>query len=351
MDPRPAETPLCAPVLVVGTGRCGSTALSAAAALHPSWLSLSELFSPFLPEPFPPGELPGPAFEGLISDPRLDMRLALTHHLEPPEFLYPVDGGGRYTRETGVPPLSVVALPHLVGVGDELLEELRGEVRAWPPAPAAAHFRRLLDGLARRFGKSRWVERSGGSLAFLGPLLDAFPDAKVVHLWRDGLACSASMSRHASFRLALVRREMRRRFGVDPYLTPERPPALLASELAACLPERFDPEAFRALDLPLSKFAGLWSSQLLMGLERLAALPADRLLHLGFEELLGDPGGTLARLARFVDGDVPEPWLARAAALIRPERRSPPPPDPGARVQRIVAEGHRQLRRAGVPGV
>lgn len=350
MDPRPAEIPLRAPVLVVGTGRCGSTALSAAAALHPCWLSLSELFSAFLPDPFPAGELTGPAFEALISEPRLDMRLALAHRLEPPEFLYPVDGGGRYTRETGVPPLSMVALPHLVGVGDELLDELRVAAHAWPPAPASAHFRRLLDGLARRFGRSRWVERSGGSLAFLGPLLEAFPDAKVVHLWRDGLDCSVSMARHASFRLALVRREMRRRFGVDPFLTAERPAALLASELAPCLPERFDPEAFRALELPLAKFAGLWSSQLLMGLDRLAALPPGRLLHLRFEELLDDPRGTLARFARFVDGEVPEPWLTEAAALVRPERPESAPPDPGARVRQIVAEGHRQLRRAGVPG-
>ncbi|MFN8010575.1 MAG: sulfotransferase [Holophagaceae bacterium] len=350
MDPRPTEIPLRAPVLVVGTGRCGSTALSAAVALHPSWLSLSELFSAFLPAPFPPGELTGPAFEALISEPRLDMRLALAHRLEPPEFLYPVDGGGRYTRGTGVPPLSMVTLPHLVGVGDDLLEELQAAVRAWPPAPAAAHFRRLLDGLARRFGKSRWVERSGGSLAFLGALLDAFPDAKVVHLWRDGLACSVSMARHASFRLALVRREMVRRHGVDPYASPERPPDLLAGELAACLPERFDPEAFRALDLPLAKFAGLWASQLLMGLDRLAALPAERLLHLRFEELLGDPRGTLARFARFVDGEVPESWLTEAAALVRTERPESPVPDPAARVRHIVAEGHRQLRRAGVPG-
>jgi putative sulfotransferase len=244
----------------------------------------------------------------------------------------------------------MACLPHLGGTGDDLLEALCAEVRTWAAAPVGHQYRRLFDGLARRFGRRRWIERSGGSLAYLGPLLEAFPEARIVHLWRDGLACSASMARHSPFRLGLMRREMVRRFGVDPYASTVRPPALLASEYAGVLPESFDPAAFRGLDLPLSKFAGIWSSQILHGTARLAEVPAERVLHLRFEDLLADPSGQIRHLSAFIEGEAEEGWIREAAGLIDPGRTTPPPLQADARTRRLIEEGRRILRAAGVPG-
>ncbi|MBK8726259.1 MAG: sulfotransferase [Holophagaceae bacterium] len=349
--PKPKVERLREPVLIVGTGRCGSTALSEVVATQPRWLSLSEVFSSMVPDIFPPGAIDGPRFEALLCEPRRDMGVILANHLEPSEFLYPIDGGlGRYTRETGIPPLAMVCLPHLTGLGDDLLDELRAEVRGWSPAPAGEHYRRLFDLLARRFGAERWIERSGGSLAYLGPLLEAFPEAKVVHVWRDGPDCSASMAKHGTFRLALVRREMVRLFAVDPFESAERPASLLESEYGALVPEAFDGEVFRRLDLPLAKFAGMWSSQLLLGLGLLAGLPREQVLHIHFEELLAQPEAHVRSLARFIDGEADEAWVASAAKLIRPGRRTPGPARLDERTRRICEGGRALLREAGVPG-
>ena len=49
-------------VIVVSTGRCGSTMLSNMLRLNPEILSLSEFFSLLMPDPFPAGELDAAAY-------------------------------------------------------------------------------------------------------------------------------------------------------------------------------------------------------------------------------------------------------------------------------------------------
>ena len=92
---------------VVGTGRCGSTLLSDALALHSDVLSLSELLAGLGPAAFPEGTISGQEFWALLtSRAGLASRL-LRIHAEPSEVLYPVDGGRRFDRASGVPSISI----------------------------------------------------------------------------------------------------------------------------------------------------------------------------------------------------------------------------------------------------
>jgi putative sulfotransferase len=337
-----------APVLVVGTGRCGSTALSEVIRTNPRWLSLSELFSSLTPGAFPERPLSGSEFAAMLARRRLDYRVLLANRLEPQEFLYPVDApGARFTRETGVPALAMTTLPHLDGAGDELLDEICDEASAWGSEPIAAHYRRLFERLRGRFGAETWIERSGGSLDYIDSLLEGFPGARFVHIYRDGTRCVLSMSRHATFRMLVLRMRLTMRFGVDPFDSDERPAALTTGSLAHLLPERFDAEAFMGDGFPLWWFAGAWTSQIARGLEALASLPPERVLHMRFERLLAEPVEQVGRLQAFVDGDVDAGWARAAASLVVPGRsRADGELDSTARA--IVARGEKILRDAGL---
>jgi putative sulfotransferase len=335
------------PILVVGTGRCGSTALSDVIRTNPRWLSLSELFSSLTPGAFPSGPLTGAEFASMLAQRRLDYKVLLANRLEPPEFLYAVDSPRtRFSRETGVPALTMTTLPHL-DEGDELLDEICADVAGWSSAPIGAHYRRLFDSLCNRFGAERWIERSGGSLDYLSSLLDLFPDARFVHVYRDGTSCVLSMARHATFRMLILRMRLTMRFGLDPFDVDERPPALTEGSLGDLLPERFDAQAFMGDRFPLWWFAGVWTSQIARGVTALASLPPERVLHMRFEDLLAEPLEQVARLASFVDDEVDATWARRAAAHILVDRpRAAGELDSTARS--IVARGEKILRDAGL---
>jgi hypothetical protein len=58
--------------------------------------------------------------------------------------------------------------------------------------------RRLLQHLQRQRAAQRWVLKAPGHLFSLGPLLERYPDAKVVQTHRDPLRVMASMASHAT---------------------------------------------------------------------------------------------------------------------------------------------------------
>ncbi len=60
---------------------------------------------------------------------------------------------------------------------------------------AAAIFDAIFSALAADAGKTRWCEKSPQNLQHLRTLAAAFPDARIVHLVRDGRDCAASLHR------------------------------------------------------------------------------------------------------------------------------------------------------------
>jgi hypothetical protein len=319
------------PIFIVGTGRCGSTMLSNMLRQHPYILSISELFSFVcdiggrIPDLFPQEPIDGHRFWELISAITPRVSLALRHGVAMPEVLYPHDSpGARYSSETGVPAVLQVALPHLTDDHDALFDELREPVSSQPLAPIRAHYEHLFGWLQRRFGKRVWIERSGGAFVIIEPLYATFPDARFIHIVRDGRDTAISMREHVGFRLFLLMSMLTEMLGVDPHESTDRtnidrvPPPL-----RAFLPESFDVDAFRDYRVPLALCGGLWSQQIGNGLNILGGLPTERVLTLRYEDFLTDAGTQLDRLAAFLDEEfVDKDWSARCAAGVRQPRSS-----------------------------
>lgn len=312
------------PVLVLGTGRCGSTLLSAMLRDHPTFLSVSELFS-FLTDlgleisrALPDAPLDGAAFWSLLADPRPRQSILLRHGLQMDEVIYPWEGG-RFTAAAGVPPVLQAMLPHLEPHNpDVLFDLLAANVPSWPFRAAADHYRALFALLAEVHGRRSWAERSGGSLRVAARLLRAFPEARVLHVVRDGRNTALSMSRHIGFRMALIAAQQLELLGVDPYTSTDRSEEDdLPDDLVALLPERFSAEAFRAFNLPTMLCGHYWSGEIVEGLQTLSAVPAGRLLTVRYEDLIEAPGPTLERVAAFLDPEIDaSDWVRSSAARV-----------------------------------
>lgn len=179
-------------VFVVGTGRCGSTLISNILRLHPRIASISEFFS-FITDlgcqvstAFPSHEVDGVWLWRLISTAWPRQNLMIRHDVAMDEVLYPFQGGGahRFDRNSGVPAISQVTLPHLSGEPDALLDELEPLVCALPNGTPGTLFAQLFELLAVRQGSDVWVERSGGSLRIAHRLIEHFPRALRSHCSR-----------------------------------------------------------------------------------------------------------------------------------------------------------------------
>lgn len=312
------------PVLILGTGRCGSTLLSRALRAHPAALSVSELISFVtdlgmrIPRAFPEGVIPAAVFWDILATPQPRQGLLLRHGLQMDEVIYPWDHG-RYTPETGLPPILQALVPHLDPTDpDTLFDAMGAFVQTLPPARLGDHYRALFGWLMARMGRRTWVERSGGSLRVAARMLQLFPEAQVIHLVRDGRDTALSMSQHIGFRMAMIAGQQVDFLGVDPFESDDRgEEADLSAELHALLPERFSAAAFDAFDLPVSLCGHYWSGEIVAGLRALSALPPDRLWTLRYEDLLADPRGSFAVLDGILDPEGAQPgWVEASAALV-----------------------------------
>lgn len=306
------------PVFVVSTGRCGSTLVSNMLREHPTVLSLSELFVHLLPDGFPPGEISGAEFWALLSTPKRRWTFLFQQGLEVTETLYRPGGGARFTAKTGVPPILMVTLPHLTEKHEQLYDELAEWIPGGPRQSARAHYDTLFAWLCERFGKRRWIERSGSSSGWIHETLAAYPEARFVHLFRDGRDTALSMSRHAGFKFALVTRRLAGRLGADPYNDGEKPAVKPPRALVPYLPDTFDRRRFVDLDVPPEEYGRSWSRTVVQSLDQLDRLGPDRVLHVSYENLVGDPRAQLRRIAAFADVEAGPDWLDTAGALARP---------------------------------
>lgn len=314
------------PVFVVGTGRCGSTLVSNILRTHPGVLSLSEFFTfvtdlgTLIPPAFPAGVIDASHFWSILSTPYHKQNLMLRTGVAMDEVLYPCTPTSRFHAESGVPAILQTTLPHLTPDHDALFDEVRAYVLAQPPAEIQQHYTHLFEWLQRRFQRRVWVERSGSSIRIIERLHRHFPDARFVHIVRDGRNCALSMSKHYGFRMVMLAFQLTEIMGCDPFEDDNRAGVDdLPDDLYPFLPEHFDPAAFRAYDAAPSLYGHYWSGEIIQGLEVLSHLPVEQVLTLHYEDFLTDCVSTTGRLIRFIDPPLTdEDWLRQVTRLIRP---------------------------------
>ena len=332
------------PIFVVGTGRCGSTLLSNMMNLHPSILSLSEFFVSLSPYGFANKSLDGRSFWEMLSTPRAKVDLMMKHRIGIPEFLY--------DSNEGVPPILLMTLPHLTDEPEVLYEEVKAYVLALPEDAISNQYIRLFEYLKAKFNKDIWVERSGGSLRFIAKLAELYPNAKFVHMYRDGRECAMSMRRHNAFRLTMVQSLVKEAIGKDPYLDSiSEAEAERLGELSKLLPDRFDREAFLQLQIPIERFGSLWSSQIVQGVQYLSQIPSSNVLHLSYENLLSNPVVELRAFMQFVlpDQEDQEAYIHDAAKLVQTDKKESwrgLPEEEQVRLNRACKLGLRLLKYA-----
>jgi hypothetical protein len=329
---------------VVGTGRCGSTMLSRILHGHPDVLSLSEFFGAMYFSSNNLNELPdmdGEEVWQVMSAPDPFMDSALRAGLPMSEIVYP--RGGRFTLYTGIPKICGIVLPSLTDDPDALYDRLAAEVPRWGRRSAAGHCLALFGFLADVLDRTVVVERTGLSLPYVQMLHEDFPQARFVHLYRDGPDCALSMSRHPAFRYFTFFRAAALEAGLpwpSPYITIL---ASLTEEFAGILPSPVDAERFMAYPLPLIWFGEQWAQATTTGMAALREMPGDLWMSLRYEDLLAEPEAELTRLAEFA-GVPPSPdWLAAGQRLIHQRRtgtaRASLDPDTLRALERVCAPG------------
>ena len=305
-----------APVFVFSTGRCGSTVVSQMLNRHPDILSLSEFFSVLGLKAFPGRKVTGDWMWRLYSEP--SARTAITAREYPGGLLYPFDDPAARFEIATLPPIMAVTLPHLTDRCEELYDEAENFVRAQPRALPGDHFRALFNWLCGRLGKKVWIERSGGSLFMASRLLRHFPEARIVHLFRDGRETTLSMSRHPPTRLGLAVMRRARRRGVDLYRLLERLERSdrLTYMLVAWSRQRSNVDTLLSEQITLSEVAGFWRNMIETGNRVFGHLGPDRLFNLRFEDLQHNAEREALRLVRFISPELENPtWLADVAGI------------------------------------
>lgn len=319
------------PTFIVGTGRCGSTMLSNMLREHPFILSISEFYSHIIDyggrieRAFAQERLDGQEFWDLISAIAPRESLLLRHDLSISEVLYPYRSPqSRFSKETGVPAILHVTLPHLTDRCDELFEELGKKVICWPSSTIRQHYDRLFDWLRQRFDKKIWIERSGGTFVIFDRLFATFPDARFIHIVRDGRVASRSMADHRAFRLFLIAELLTDLLNVDPYENNDRSRVQkLTPEMLKFLPESFDAQAFTEYRPSLQIWGELWSKLIIKGIGILKNLPPWQVLTLRYEDFFTAPRENLQKLAEFLGPEYMDPiWEEKAVQVIRHPRFS-----------------------------
>src|SRR5262249_34040512 len=160
--------------------------------------------------------------------------------------------------------------------------QLAAEVPGWPARSAASQYRALFSYLADHLGRTVVVERSGASLVMVRLAHELYPDARFVHLYRDGPDCALSMSRHPGFRRETLLRAALRRPGLQ---WAEEAEAALPAEFAGLIAPPIDIERLMAYPIPLDLFGrGWWSPMIEAGAAALNDLPPGRWTGLRYED-------------------------------------------------------------------
>jgi hypothetical protein len=309
---------------VVSTGRAGSTLLSRILHEHPDVLSVSEFFAALMGVlrrlPYPGHEMDGEELWRIVAKQDHIADALVENGMQSPEMFYPY-GRGRFTPQTGIPIICHSTLSLLSDDPDALFDRLAAEVPGWPRRPAADQYRALFAHLAAMLGRSVVVERSGGSLVELEIIRREFPEARLVHMYRDGPDCALSMSRFPMFQIGIVLYRAAREAGLGGLEKWDEIMAVLPERYAGLLTPPYDFSRLAEFEFDPPFFGGMWSEMMKYGVKILSGVPTGRWDTLCYADLLRDPAAELTRLAAFIGVQARPEWLAAASRLIDPSQQ------------------------------
>ena len=328
-----------APVLVLSTGRCGSTMVSEVLNTHPDVLSLSEFFANVGLKAFVRKRPSGKALWKICQRHSPGLRAMLDGEARD-KVLYPFDNPQARFSPRNVPSLLCITLPHLTPDFESLYDEMEPAVRARPKAASADQYRFMFDWLRGRLNRRVWVERSGGSLLFGRRLITLFPEARVVHIFRDGRDTALSMSQHPAFRLGPALIPRLQRLGIDLY----GGDPLRGLNVLSLIKLRFiNMKKLSGQTSGLEAYGDMWSRMVMSSRSYLSALPPEQILSLRYEDVLQNPRDKLRELITFIDPSlVDDAWLNSASRI---PRQNP------SRVSSLDAETQQRLTEACAPGL
>ncbi len=342
METASGSKAMAPPVFVVSTGRCGSTMLSDMVRLHPRMLSVSEFLACLADRALVGGAMDGKAMLRRFGTLAPVGKALVRNGLLVSEYLYRFGPDSRFGPHD-VPAIMGATLPHLSDDPEALWDELVPVVRSWGRDTPAGHYRHFFEWLARRFDRDIWIERSGASLFYVPALASLFPDARFVHIHRDGRDTAMSMQRHHIFRLYANVASALKRVGLDPFSPANWPGTSPWMPWFTPLRFRFfSAKRFQEREMGLPLFGWLWSNMIERGTRHLAALDADRVLTMRYESVLESPREEMSRFIDFVGPQFRDAkWLDRICEL---PRRKPPS------WSRLTPELHDPLAEACAPG-
>jgi hypothetical protein len=336
-------------VFVVGTGRCGSTLLSNMFRQNENMLSISEFFAfttdlgTLIHKSFPKGEVSAAYFWEVIGSPHAKQNLMLREGIAIKEVLYEVTEHSEFNLETGVPAIMQTTLPHMSDGADDLYYELKEYVLSLSNNSISDFYSLVFEWLKERMDRNIWIERTGGSLRIVHRLYEMFPDAKFIHIVRDGKSCAMSMEKHYGFKMVMIVYQLMEILGVDPFEDSNRDwEGDLPDDIASLLPENFDVKQFKEYEVSPSLYGHYWSGEIIQGLKEMEGIPEDQKLTIKYEDLLTQPDSAMRKIAAFIGEELTSgPWIENCIKQIR---------KPNSDVSDLETKQRRLLEDACRPG-
>ncbi|MFI7437202.1 sulfotransferase domain-containing protein [Micromonospora haikouensis] len=316
------DTPITGRSIIISNGRCGSTLLSDLIHEEPDTLSAQEFFMSVTPWARSAEVITGAEYWAVLASPKPELATLFRIGLPPKEVRYPTTGrwAGRMTE---LPRILAITLSKLTDDPDTLFDQLAERVPSFGTQSVARHHSDFLDLLATLTGKTRWVERSGGSSHLAPHLLKGFPDCKIVYLTRNREDTAKSMSRHSSFQLIQLRVEFLGRCGLDPFRVTDADD--VPADLQPFLPHRLTAEALRERGEDMRRYLGLCAFMTSQADQALADVPPEHLLRMRYEDLVADPVGELTQLGEYLEFPEAAQWAERVAGRVVAPARKPAP--------------------------
>lgn len=278
-------------------------------------LVLSEFMSGIEAIGLAAGKVRGAEFAALLmQDEGLSLLLKQRNVTTPERLNQGRSGGPVSPRTGGMPALLRTAFPSMQEDSESLFNDALAFARRQPTRTVGSQLNALFEWLCQRFGRQTWVERSGFSVRLFPWIRRAFPQARFLHLHRDGIEAALSMQNHPWFRVGAY-------FDLHP---PEVGALAAAIRNPSTGPE--DPVSRFRYDVPPPEIYGRhWSNMLCRAFRELVRVPPAHYTELRFEDLLSDARRALSDLAEFLALPEDAGWIERAAGLLEAEvpRRAP----------------------------